>query len=104
MSGVVSAVIMGIVAIAQFDLPGLVPIPLVGRLVFCRGHGFLGDALRKACLQRAWPDLVLIVGITVVCLRYGYLIGIAVGMLCACIVFVINYARLDTIDRAPRGL
>lgn len=99
MSGVACAAIMGIVAIAHFDLPGLVPIPLVGGLVFYLGYSFIADALRKPYLQRAWLDLALIVGITIVCLRYGYLVGVMAGLVCACMVFDIIYARLDVIHR-----
>ena len=99
MSGVACAAIMGIVAIAHFDLPGLVPIPLVGGLVFYLGYSFIADAVRKPYSQRAWLDLALIVGITIVCLRYGYLVGVLAGLVCACMVFDIIYARLDVIRR-----
>jgi SulP family sulfate permease len=99
MSGVACAAIMGIVAIAHFDLPGLVPIPIVGGLVFYLGYSFIADALRKPYSQRAWLDLALIVGITIVCLRYGYLVGVLAGLVCACMVFGIIYARLDVIRR-----
>jgi sulfate permease, SulP family len=99
MSGVACAAIMGIVAIAHFDLPGLVPVPLVGGLVFYLGYSFIADALRKPFAQRAWLDLALIVSITVVCLRYGYLVGVLAGTICACMVFVISYARLGVIRR-----
>jgi len=99
MSGVACAAIMGIVAIAHFDLPGLVPIPLVGGLVFYLGYCFIADALRKPYAQRAWLDLALIVGTAVVCVWYGYLIGVLVGLACACMVFVISYARLGVVHR-----
>jgi sulfate permease, SulP family len=99
MSGVACAAIMGIVGIAHFDLPGLVPIPLVGGLVFYLGYSFIADALWKPYSQRAWLDLALIVGITIVCLQYGYLVGVLAGLVCACMVFVMSYARLDVIRR-----
>jgi sulfate permease, SulP family len=99
MSGVASAAILGIVAVAHFDLPGLVPIPLLGGLVFYLGYSFIADAVWKPYSQRAWLDLTLIVGITVVCLQYGYLIGVLAGLVCACMVFVISYARLGAIRR-----
>jgi SulP family sulfate permease len=43
--------------------------------------------------------LALIVGITLVCLQYGYLVGVLAGLLCACMLFVISYARLGVIRR-----
>jgi SulP family sulfate permease len=99
MSGVVSAAIMGIVALAHLDLPGLVPIPLLGGLVFYLGYGLIADVLWRAYSRHAWLDLVLILGITIVCLQYGYLVGVLAGLVCACMVFVISYARLGVIRR-----
>ena len=99
MSGVACATIMGIVAIAHFDLPGLVPIPLVGGLVFYLGYSFIADALWRPYSQRAWLDLALILGITVICVQYGYLVGVLAGLVCSCIVFVVSYARLGVIRR-----
>lgn len=99
MSGVACAAIMGIAAIAHFDLPGLVPIPLVGGLVFYLGYSFIADAMWRPYSQRAWLDLALILGITAVCIQYGYLVGVLAGLVCACMVFVINYARVGVIRR-----
>jgi sulfate permease, SulP family len=99
MSGVACAAVMGIVAIAHFDLPGLVPIPLIGGLVFYLGYTFISDALWGPYSQRAWLDLALIVGITLVCLQYGYLVGVLAGLVCACMIFVISYARLGVVRR-----
>jgi sulfate permease, SulP family len=99
MSGVACAVMMGIVGIAHFDLPGLVPIPLLGGLVFYLGYSFLADALWRPYSQRAWVDLALIVGIAIVCLQYGYLVGVMAGLVCACMLFIVSYARLGVIRR-----
>jgi SulP family sulfate permease len=102
MSGVACAAMMGIVGIAHFDLPGLVPIPLVGGLVFYLGYSFISDALWRPYSQRAWLDLTLIVGITIVCLQYGYLVGVMAGLVCACMLFIISYARLGSSAGARR--
>lgn len=99
MSGVACAAVMGIVGISHFDLPGLIPIPIFGGLVFYLGYSFIADALWKPYSQRAWVDLAMIVGITIVCLQYGYLIGVLAGLVCACMVFVISYARLGVVRR-----
>src|SRR5207344_1805006 len=37
MSGVVCALVLGTVGVANFDLPGLIPIPIVAGLVFYLG-------------------------------------------------------------------
>ena len=99
MSGVACALVMGIVGIAHFDLPGVVPIPLVGGLVLYLGYSFIADALWRPYSQKAWLDLAMIVGITIVCLEYGYLVGVLAGLVCACMLFVVSYARLGVIRR-----
>jgi sulfate permease, SulP family len=99
MSGVACAVIMGIVGIAHLDLPGIIPIPLVGGLIFYLGYSFIADAVWRLYSQRAWVDLALIASITIVCLQYGYLVGVLAGLVCACMLFAISYARLGVIRR-----
>lgn len=99
MSGVVCAVTLGIVGMANFDLPGLIPIPLVAGLVFYLAYSFIFDALRRPFAQRAWFDLGLAIVIAIVCLQYGYLIGVLAGLICACMIFTVSYARLGVVRR-----
>ena len=99
MSGVACALIMGLVGMANFDLPGLVPIPLVGGLVFYLGYSFIVDALGRPYRQRAWLDLAFAIIIAIVCLQYGYLTGVLAGLVCACMLFTMSYARLGVVRR-----
>lgn len=99
MSGVVCALALGAVGVASFDLPGLVPIAIVAGLVFNLGYTFIVDALWRPYSQRAWIDLVLAIGIMIVCIQYGYLIGVLAGLLCACVMFAISYARFGVVRR-----
>ncbi|HEU5464792.1 MAG TPA: SulP family inorganic anion transporter [Candidatus Binatia bacterium] len=99
LSGVVSAVTLGAVALASFDLPGLIPVAIVAGLVFNLGYTFIVDALWRPCVQRAWLDLLLALAIMIVCVRYGYLTGVLAGLLCACVMFAISYARIGVVRR-----
>jgi sulfate permease, SulP family len=99
MSGVVSSLTLGIVGLASFNLPGLIPIPVVTGLVFLLGYGFIMDTLWRPLSQRAWLDLLLAAGIMIVCISYGYLVGVLVGLLCACCLFAISYARIGVVRR-----
>lgn len=97
MSGVACAVTLGIVGIANFDLPGLIPIPLVAGLVFFLAYNFIFDAVRRPYQQRAWFDLGLTIVIAIICLQYGYLTGVLAGVVCACMIFTVSYARLGAV-------
>jgi len=98
-SGIVAAVILGVVALAHLDLPGLVPIPIIAGLVFYLGYTFVVDALSRLHRQRAWRDYLLALVIAGVCIWYGYLVGVLAGIVAACVLFTINYARLGAVRR-----
>ena len=98
-SGVACAATMGVVGLASFDLLGLIPIPLVCGLVFFLGYNFISDAVARPYRQRAWFDLGLAGAIAIVCLQYGYLVGVLAGVVCACMLFTVNYARLGAVRR-----
>lgn len=99
MSGVVCALAMGAVALTNFNLPGVVPIAVVAALVFYLGWTFIVDALWRPVMQRAWLDVLLSVAIMIVCIRYGYLTGVLIGVICACLLFAISYARVGVVRR-----
>ncbi len=99
MSGVIAALALGAIAIADFDLPALVPVPIVAGLVLYLGYTFIIDAMGQPFRQRAWFELLLVVAMAAVCIVYGYLVGMLVGILCACVLFAINYARLSAVRR-----
>lgn len=99
LSGVVSAVTLGAVALASFDLPGLIPIAIVAGLVLNLGYTLIVDALWRPCVQRAWLDLLLALAIMIVCVRYGYRTGVLAGLLCPCVMFAISYAQIGVVRR-----
>lgn len=99
LSGVACALVLGAVGLSSFDLPGQIPIPLIAGLVFFLGWTFGFDALVKPLAQRAWLDLVLALVIMAVCVRYGYLVGVLGGIVGACLLFAISYARIGAVRR-----
>ncbi|HZP86498.1 MAG TPA: SulP family inorganic anion transporter [Burkholderiales bacterium] len=99
MSGAICAVILGIVALAHFDLLALIPIPIIAGLVFFLGYNFVNEAFSRLYAQRAWRDLLLAVLIAAVCVRYGYVVGVLLGLVLACVMFAVSYARLGVVRR-----
>lgn len=69
MSGVACALALGLVGLANFDLPGFIPIPIVAGLILYLGYTFFADALWRPYAQRAWLDLTLTIAIMIVCCR-----------------------------------
>lgn len=99
MSGVACALSLGLVGVANLDLPGLIPIAIIAGLIFYLGYTFIIDALWRPYSQRAWLDLLLAIAIMIVCVQYGYLVGVLAGLLCACVLFAITYSRFGVVRR-----
>jgi SulP family sulfate permease len=99
MSGVVCSLMLGLVALAHFDLPGVIPVPIVAGLVLYLGYNFVVDAFARPYAQRAWLDLALALVIMLVCVRFGYLVGVLAGLVGACVHFALNYARVGVVRR-----
>jgi SulP family sulfate permease len=98
-SGSVAAIILGLVALTNFNLAGMVPLPVIVGLVFYLGYTFFVDALWRPYVQRAWLDLSLALIIMSVCVLYGYLVGVLAGIVCACMLFAVSYSRRGVVRR-----
>ena len=99
LGGIFCALVLGFVGIASFDLPGLIPIPIIAGLIFYLGYTFFMDGLWRPYAQRAWYDFVLAIGIMLICVWYGYLVGVLIGMIGACLLFAVSYARAGVVRR-----
>ena len=96
-SGVACAVVLGVVGLASFDLPGLIPLPIAAGLVMQLGWGFLQEAFAKPLAQRAWLNLLLAGAIAAACVHFGYLAGVIGGIVAACLLFAVSYARVGVV-------
>jgi SulP family sulfate permease len=98
-SGAIAAIILGLVALTNFNLAGIVPLPVIVGLVFYLGYTFIVDALWRPYAQRAWLDLSLALVIMSICVAYGYLVGVLAGIVCACVLFAVSYSRRGVVRR-----
>jgi SulP family sulfate permease len=98
-SGIFCSLFLGAVGVASFDLTAMIPMPVIAGLIFFLGYTFLVEAFSRSIAQRAWLDVVLATIIMIVCIRYGYVAGVLVGIAIACLFFVISYAQIGVIRR-----
>ncbi len=82
-----------LVGLANVDLLSLIPLPIAAGLVFVLGHGFLVEALAKPLARRDGLTLLLALTIMAVCVRYGYMVGVLIGIVGACLLFAVSCAR-----------
>jgi SulP family sulfate permease len=87
------------VALFNIDVQAYVPTVVIGGLVLFLGTTFLVEALARPLAQRAWLDVAFSILIAVMCVRYGFLTGIVIGIIAACLMFAFNYARIGVVRR-----
>lgn len=86
-----------IVALLGAELVGYLPRFSAGGLLVGAGLGLLVDWVRQLRATLAWSDRAVSVLILAVICFVGILEGIVVGIVAACVFFVIRYSRIDAI-------
>lgn len=100
-TGRLSAVVPGIACLALLftgrDFLALVPTPVIAGLLLFLGTSIVVNSVSWATLRRDWPELLLIILIAGLILAFGYLEGLLVGVVGACLLFAYTYSRVDII-------
>ena len=76
----------------------LVPVPIVGGLLFFAGAGMLDQGLVRTRKQLPWSEYGIIALIGVVILLFGLLEGAGAGMLATLVFFAVRLSRVDPIE------
>lgn len=98
-SAIAAGITTGLVVLAGINLPGRVPTPVLAGLLILLGYNMLTSALRDAFKQKLWAEFALASAVALVCVRFGYIVGVLLGFVCACLVFAFNYGRIGVIRR-----
>lgn len=98
-AGITCGVIIGVVLLFGVDLTHWTPVAALAGMIVYLGYVLLTDALRRPFAQGARLDLALALMIMAVCIRYGYIPGLFVGIIVSCIIFAYNYGRLGVLRR-----
>lgn len=99
LSGVFAALVCALVLLIGADLASLVPTPLLGGLLAYIGLVILSEALMGSPAQRSRTDLALTLAIMAVIVNFGYLLGVALGVVGACLLFAFSYSRVGVVRR-----
>ena len=98
-SGVSVAVVCGLVLFAGADIGSFVPKAILGGMLAYLGAMILVEALVHSPAQRSTTDLALAIAIALVILYFGYLVGVVLGVVGACLLFALSYSRIGVIRR-----
>ena len=96
-SGVFTALTLAIVLFAGADIGSVVPKAVLGGMLTYLGVMVLSEPLRS--VQRSWTDAALATAMMLAIMNFGYLEGIALGVIGACLMFALSYSRIGLVRR-----
>ncbi|RMF03572.1 MAG: STAS domain-containing protein [Alphaproteobacteria bacterium] len=94
-----AAITCGLILLIGADVSTLVPLPILGGLLAYLGVIILKEALFQSPAQRSLTDLLLAGAIMAVIIYSGYLLGVVLGVVGACLLFALSYSRIGVIRR-----
>jgi sulfate permease, SulP family len=99
LSGVAVAAVCAIVLFAGADIGSIVPKAILGGMLAYLGVMILMEALVRAPAGRSRADLALAIAIMIAICYFGYLVGVMLGVIGACLMFALSYSRIGVIRR-----
>jgi SulP family sulfate permease len=99
LSGVLASLVVVLVVLTGIDLPALIPAPILAGLLIYLGLVVLSAVLLNSPAHRAWTDFALALLIMAAIVHAGYLTGVVLGFVAACLMFAFSYSRVAVIRR-----
>ncbi len=99
LSGVLASLVVVLVVLTGIDLPALIPAPILAGLLIYLGLVVLTAVLINSPAHRAWTDFALALLIMAAIVQAGYLTGVVLGFVAACLMFAFSYSRVAVIRR-----
>jgi sulfate permease, SulP family len=99
----IAASVTGFVLLFGASLLSFMPTLIAGGVLFFLGISFLVEWLYDAWFQLPHIDYVLVLLILGVVGAFGFLEGVATGIIIAVVLFVVNYSRIDIIKDSLTG-
>jgi SulP family sulfate permease len=97
-AGLAGGLFVGLVLVSGLDIASLVPRPVLGGLLVFLGAGVVVEALQVPG-ERSRPEFALTLLIMGAIVGLGYLTGLVLGVVGACLLFAARYSRIDVIRR-----
>ena len=98
LTGVVAALVIATALFLGDGMLELVPLPLVGGILFFAGFGMLDQGLVKSRQRLPWSEYGIIVLIVAVIITLGLFEGVGAGMLATLVFFAMRLSRVDPIE------
>ncbi|WP_290971389.1 SulP family inorganic anion transporter [Herbaspirillum sp.] len=102
-AAILAALICLVCALFFLPLVAYLPKPVLAGLLVGLGGGLLNEWLVKARSRLGWGDYSLILAILAVIAFYGFVTGVALGIVVACVLFVVDYSRVSCVKMEFTG-
>lgn len=97
LTGVVSGVVCGLALFVGAPVLGLFPRPVIGGLLLFLGLAFLVEWLVDTRRRLPVAEYAIIVAILFVVAAFGFLEGVALGLVLAIVLFVVSYSQVSAV-------
>jgi len=104
MATMLATVLCLLCALFFMPLISFMPRPVLGGLLLGLGGGLLNEWVLKARRRLARGDYLLILLILAVIACYGFVAGVALGTVVACVLFVVDYGRVSCVKMEFTGV
>lgn len=98
LTGVFAAVVIALCLFAGGDLLKVVPIPFMAAMVFVTGFAMVRDWLVKNRKRLPGTDYGIVVLIVVAIVAFGFLEGVALGMMVTAAFFAVRLSRVNLVE------
>jgi SulP family sulfate permease len=97
-AGAIVGLVCAFVLFSGTDVGSIVPKAILGGMLAYLGTMIIIE-LWQAPAQSSWMEWTLTGAMTLVIINFGYFMGVAVGVIGACLIFALNYSRIGVIRR-----
>lgn len=101
--GLIGGAFCFLVLLFGADIAAYLPMPLLGGLLFMLGLDFLSDWVFTGYRKFSRVDFGVVLLILFIIATIGFLEGVAVGLVVAVILFVLNYSRMNIFHNTTNG-
>ena len=98
LTGVATALVIGSALFVGNGILEMIPMPLVGGILFFAGLGMLDEGLVRSWKRLPWSEYGIILLSFVAITTLGVFEGVSVGMLATLIFFTLRLSRVDPIE------
>ena len=98
LTGIIAALVIGGALFLGDGMLELVPVPLVGGILFFAGLGMLDEGLVRSFKRLPGSEYGVIVLIFVVIIAFGLFEGVGAGMLATLVFFAVRLSRVNAIE------